>query len=511
MTNTPRKHVVIIGDIGWRELYHLGDEAMTEVAAEELGLRTDVELTLVAGHPHVASEMYGFNAVGRVGFLGKYGREENNKRLAAVGKVLAAKSFKEGTIYSAIRDCDAVVIAGGGNLNSDTYHLLYERLAATRIASHFGKPLFVTSQTVGPMITPDDLSKVKEIGDYALCFGARESYTYNLMSQALRDESKIYHTLDDAFLLEPDADAISRVDAMNLPPSFVAASFTNHSGEIWESSDDYYSDIAYYLDLLVREFDVDILLIPHAGSFDSRVKKRDQRGNESIASRTKTGRIHVLPMMMARDDVEIIKRSVFSLSTRYHPTVFATASAVPAIAISSTYYSSVRMRGSMGNLGVEKFVVPGSSLSLLRDACAEAVEERDNVVAHLERARDIVGRYQIEWWDCIARAIETGRWKGPEQTIPRVPTYRGRPEWSSINEALTPLFERVTMDTQSVKALRRRLTIAEERSEALEAELAVVKREQREAAAAEKARWSHRIRSLAVRTVRRSKKAFGKV
>ena len=54
----------------------------------------------------------------------------------------------------AIATMDAVVVSGGGNLNSRYGWLLYERAAAVRAAEHAGVPVYVTGQSLGPVLNP---------------------------------------------------------------------------------------------------------------------------------------------------------------------------------------------------------------------------------------------------------------------------------------------------------------------------------------------------------------------
>lgn len=113
--------IVILGDIGWQFLYHLGDEAMTEAAIDMLKQRGVEDITLIAGKPAVAEAFYGLPAVKRAGFSSKWSRERLESHLEHVGRILEHGTFESDTVYAAARDADAVIIAGGGNMNSDHF------------------------------------------------------------------------------------------------------------------------------------------------------------------------------------------------------------------------------------------------------------------------------------------------------------------------------------------------------------------------------------------------------
>lgn len=61
------KNIVVIGDVSWAGKYHLGDEAMTEVAIMEL-LNRGANVTLMAGDPAIAESRYKVRAVKRFGY-----------------------------------------------------------------------------------------------------------------------------------------------------------------------------------------------------------------------------------------------------------------------------------------------------------------------------------------------------------------------------------------------------------------------------------------------------------
>ncbi|WP_284328528.1 polysaccharide pyruvyl transferase family protein [Demequina litorisediminis] len=265
----------MIGDISWPDLYHLGDEAMTEAAIDMLRARGFDDITLVAGNPGVAEEFYGLPAVRRVRFRGDWSRGRNEWRLADVARVLAEQDWDDHPIYPAIRDADAVIIAGGGNMNSRDYHLLFERVAAKRIAEHFGVPLYITSQTVGPMLDEPDRALIVELLTYARAFGAREQTTYALLKDLAPDPTTVFQTLDDAVLLTADDAAREAARELSAGAPYVVASFTWHAGAAWPTVEEYHAAMATVCADIAERLDLDVLLAPHAGSFHADNANRD--------------------------------------------------------------------------------------------------------------------------------------------------------------------------------------------------------------------------------------------
>ena len=77
---------LLIGDVGGVDGYHAGDEAMLDVAVDQLRNRGSTAITVVSGDPDDTSARYGVDAVARVGFAGRdvYSDESRDRQLAAV-------------------------------------------------------------------------------------------------------------------------------------------------------------------------------------------------------------------------------------------------------------------------------------------------------------------------------------------------------------------------------------------------------------------------------------------
>ena len=185
--------VLVIGDIG-QHIYHVGDEAMTIASAQALseGGTAVTLMTRDVGHSaryigaavnHEADAPYEYLPF----FLFPWAPAERELTLAAlecvleqlhadrerpsVTELVALPQVQalpevlhplEQTVErmvdfaDSIASMDAVVISGGGNLNSRFGWLLYERAAAVRAAEHAGVPVYVTGQSLGPVLNPED-------------------------------------------------------------------------------------------------------------------------------------------------------------------------------------------------------------------------------------------------------------------------------------------------------------------------------------------------------------------
>jgi colanic acid/amylovoran biosynthesis protein len=409
--------VLLIGDLGWRQLYHLGDEAMSEAAIETLNALGIADITLVAGVPDAAKSRYGLDAVSRPGFRKLMSSSEKEERLHKITSALNGrgrfpKSARE--VFESVAKSDAIVVGGGGNLNSHGAHHIYDRVALARFAQHLGKPLFISSQTIGPILADHERQLVTEIADTSVCFGVREEASADLM-RALASNSRIVPTMDDAILLSPAApDRVQDHLTEELPKHYIIGSFTHHTGTTGLSRSDYAELLVRILDALAIEFDVDVLLVPHLGSFIEPYRD-DQLLNNELHRRSITKRIRTMPMLDARDVLTLTAGAEFTVSTRYHPVVFGPALGVPSFGLVISYYSSIRMRGALRNVGLADMALPFEYWSTggLMDAIRGVMSNRTSFDEHVTRIRNVRRREQLSWWKSIVRTIEGNAWHHP--------------------------------------------------------------------------------------------------
>lgn len=442
---------VVLGDIGWGNFYHLGDEAMTEVAIEQLRRRGASEITLVSAEAATAERLYGCPTVPRIGFHHQWGRQRCLERLRDLEADLSREPVA-GTVQYAILAADAVLISGGGNLNSTYFDHLYERVAFARIAKRCGKPLFVTSQTVGPALREEDRLLVAEIADTALAFGAREEQTAKLMRQLTDEPAKVVHTLDDAVLMQHRTEDRDNVAALcqsvgvNLDASCpgrgpILASFTVDSGASGFSSETYLGRVGELLDDLAERNGTEVVLVPHSGDLSGHNSHTDQELNRELEQNSRTGMLKTLPRMLnAREQTALMSAARFSVSSRYHPLVFGTQLGVPVIGIALSSYSTVRMRGALKHVGLERWVVPSTLWDVAKGACDEALGRSEELREHLRAVAAANTEYQRRWWDALVQAATIGVWQGLEDVAP-VRSFGPNGTWSVAVEAVTPTYE----------------------------------------------------------------------
>ncbi|MGO2035973.1 MAG: polysaccharide pyruvyl transferase family protein [Brevibacterium sp.] len=400
------KRITMIGDVGWSRFYHLGDEAMTELALDALNQRGGIEVTLIAGEPAHASEMYGVKAIPRIGF--KRNRPPNITRMERILEFARTEGASGGLapgdpairVIEAVRSSDAVLIAGGGNLNSMFAHHIYERVTLGRIAQLFGKPYALTSQTLGPLIYDEDRKLVYEFLADAEFLGSREGYTTKFAKQVGGKRAVIRRQVDDAFSLEArDSDRNDVSDLTNEP--FILASYAEKASSPVLSDSRYHEILTEITRRLADETGLKVLLVPHGGGFPPAQHTRDQIANAQIAEAIGQDRVEPTRMLTARQLVALTERAEFVIGTRYHAGIFAGAAAVPFISVVPNLYSSIRMRGAAENVGMEQFVLPIESIDDIVDTGVGLAENRSTFHEVLKESSVRRREEHREWWDFV--------------------------------------------------------------------------------------------------------------
>nr|WP_231747880.1 polysaccharide pyruvyl transferase family protein [Auraticoccus cholistanensis] len=445
---------MLIGDVGWRNFYHLGDEAMTEMAVDELRAR-GVDITLVAGDPDHAGAVYDLPAVARIGFDQQRRRSATRQEqvLAHVhtGSGLAADD-RALPLLEAVRSSDAVLVAGGGNLNSMFSHHVYERTTVAKVARALGKPYALTSQTIGPLVYPSDEPLLSELVAHARLVAAREPSTAALLHQLGAPSQALVQGMDDAYGLRCSGD--DRAAVADLAGGrFVVASFAEKPSTPRIEQRDYHALIGRTVAELADRLDCRVLLVPHGGNPLPGGASRDQVANDAIAAAAGHERVVPTRMLTAKQLVALTEAALLVVGSRYHAGIFAARAAVPTISLAPNLYSSVRMRGAASNVGLDHFVFDLDSWQhgeVVR-AAVDLVARRDEVVAHLQDVRRVRAAELDAWWDrlcdVLARPLtEQLPTPAPMAAVPVLAPARACTPWATA--ALLDATERADRERQ---------------------------------------------------------------
>lgn len=390
--------VLVIGDIG-QHTYHVGDEAMTIASAQALseGGAAVTLMTRDVGHSaryigtvnrevanHEAGAPYEYLPF----FLFPWAPAERELTLAALECVLEqlhADRERPSTaelvalpqvqalpevlhpltqtvermveFADAIASMDAVVVSGGGNLNSRYGWLLYERAAAVRAAEHAGVPVYVTGQSLGPVLNPEDAQVLERMLRTARSVTVREHSSLawcrerGIDARLSVDDATDYLPASPARTLHY-AEGVSAGQALDeLPERYVCVTVN-------ECTEQQAQQLARLLDNMWREHGYAPVFLSHFGD-PQNPESGDIQAHQRIAEQLSPSTpATLLPILHADQSITVHRAAAFTLTSRYHPAVFSAAAGIPVLALVPDAFTQMRVGGALSQYGLGEFTLP---------------------------------------------------------------------------------------------------------------------------------------------------------
>ena len=456
-STTPR--VLVIGDIG-QHTYHVGDEAMTIASAQALseGGAAVTLMTRDVGH----SARYIGAAVNRevvnrevvnheVGapyeylpfFLFPWAPAERELTLAALECILAQlhagrerPSIEELVTLpqvqalpevlhpleqtvermvdfaDSIATMDAVVVSGGGNLNSRYGWLLYERAAAVRAAEHAGVPVYVTGQSLGPVLNPHDAQVLERMLRTARSVTVREHSSLSWCRERGIDARLSVDDATDYLAASPArtlhyAEGVSAGQVLDeLPERYVCVTVN-------ECTEQQAEQIARLLDSMWREHGYAPVFLSHFGD-PQNPESGDIQVHQRIAEQLSPSTpATLLPILHADQSVTVHRGAAFTLTSRYHPAVFSAAAGIPVLALVPDAFTQMRAGGALSLYGLGEFTLP---LGMLAGGVPElmvAAALRHAAVASDARRTELLEVLRTERAYLLAQILGSGKCTAP--------------------------------------------------------------------------------------------------
>lgn len=451
--------VLVIGDIG-QHTYHVGDEAMTIASAAALseGGAAVTLMTRDVGHSAryigaaVNHEAVNYEAAQHEAgapyeylpfLLFPWAPAERELTLAAFECVLTelhadrehpstaelsvlpqvqalpevlhplAQTVERMVEFAdAIATMDALVVSGGGNLNSRYGWLLYERAAAVRAAEHAGVPVYVTGQSLGPVLNPEDAQVLERMLRTAHSVTVRESSSLawcrerGIDARLSVDDATDYLAASPARTLHY-AEGVSAGQALDeLPERYVCVTVN-------ECTEQQAQQIARLLDNMWREHGYAPVFLSHFGdpqNPESGDIQTHQRIAEQLSPSTPAT---LLPILHADQSVTVHRGAAFTLTSRYHPAVFSAAAGIPVLALVPDAFTQMRAGGALRQYGLGEFTLP---LGMLAGGVPElmvAAALRHAAVASDARRTELLEVLRAERSYLLAQILGSGKCAAP--------------------------------------------------------------------------------------------------
>ena len=452
VTEAPR--VLVIGDIG-QHTYHVGDEAMTIASAEALseGGAAVTLMTRDVGHSarYIGAAVHHEAAQHEAGapyeylpfFLFPWAPAERELTLAALECILAqlhadrerpsvtelvalpqvralpevlhplAQTVERMVEFAdAIAAMDAVVVSGGGNLNSRFGWLLYERAAAVRAAEHAGVPVYVTGQSLGPVLNPEDAQVLERMLRTARSVTVRERSSLawcrerGIDARLSVDDATDYPVASPARTLHY-AEGVSAGQALDeLPERYVCVTVN-------ECTEQQAQQIARLLDSMWREHGYALVFLSHFGD-PQNPESGDIQVHQRIAEQLSPSTpATLLPILHTDQSVTVHRGAAFTLTSRYHPAVFSAAAGIPVLALVPDAFTQMRVGGALNLYGLGEFTLP---LGMLAGGVPElmvAAALRHAAVASDARRTELLEVLRTERAYLLAQILGSGKCAAP--------------------------------------------------------------------------------------------------
>ena len=451
--------VLVIGDIG-QHTYHVGDEAMTIASAQALseggaavtlmtrdvghsaryiGAAVNHEAVIHEAAHHEAGAPYAYLPF----FLFPWAPAERELTLAALECVLAqlhadrerpsvtelvalpqvqalpevlhplAQTVERMVEFAdAIATMDALVVSGGGNLNSRYGWLLYERAAAVRAAEHAGVPVYVTGQSLGPVLSPEDAQVLERMLRTARSVTVREHSSLawcrerGINARLSVDDATDYLPASPARTLHY-AEGVSAGQALDeLPERYVCVTVN-------ECTEQQAQQIAHLLDNMWREHGYVPVFLSHFGD-PQNPESGDIQVHQRIAEQLSPSTpATLLPILHADQSITVHRAAAFTLTSRYHPAVFSAAAGIPVLALVPDAFTQMRVGGALRQYGLGEFTLP---LGMLAGGVPElmvAAALRHAAVASDARRTELLEVLRTERAYLLAQILGSGKCAAP--------------------------------------------------------------------------------------------------
>lgn len=457
VTEAPR--VLVIGDIG-QHTYHVGDEAMTIASAQALSeggaavtlMTRDVDhsaryIGAAVNHEAVNHEAAQHEAGAPYEylpfFLFPWAPAERELTLAALECVLTelhadrerpsvtelvalpqvqalpevlhplAQTVERMVEFAdAIATMDALVVSGGGNLNSRYGWLLYERAAAVSAAEHAGVPVYVTGQSLGPVLNPEDAQILERMLRTARSVTVREHSSLawcrerGIDARLSVDDATDYLPASPARTLRY-AEGVSAGQALDeLPERYVCVTVN-------ECTEQQAQQLARLLDNMWREHGYAPVFLSHFGD-PQNPESGDIQVHQRIAEQLSPSTpATLLPILHADQSITVHCGAAFTLTSRYHPAVFSAAAGIPVLALVPDAFTQMRVGGALNLYGLGEFTLP---LGMLAGGVPElmvAAALRHAAVASDARRTELLEVLRTERAYLLAQILGSGKCAAP--------------------------------------------------------------------------------------------------
>ena len=415
-----KPRLVVIGDVGGPDHFHLGDEAMLEANLEAFRRRIpEIDFTVLSRDPAWTAQRYSveslpFPTIAKESSPDAFLREAVDASdrhrfwLNWVGEDLADRMSK----------ASGLVISGGGNLCESWPEKILERAALLELAQIYGIPAVVLGQTIGPALRPDQQILLRRAFEEVRWIGVRDDSSAGVAASLGVPPKLVHRQLDDAFFLAPEPVEAGRSHMLgrsDRPRILVTIDASFQAPERQQA----FSVLISQLDGLSESIGADLVFVPHVGGASAGNALSDLHVGQALAAQMRS-KIVLLDLWQPRQVRWLVEQAAMVISTRYHALVFAAAAGTPVIGISVDAYTRTKLRGALSPAGLDGWAISVGDVErgALLPLAMELWHRRDAVREKLATARAAACPNENARWEEICAALELKPVAMPQVSLP---------------------------------------------------------------------------------------------
>jgi len=360
--NNPK--ILLLADISGKGVeYHVGDEAMAEVAIERLAQFVGKQnLIMGCSRPERIYETYGIKSFPFYHAT----NAEMKKTLFRRPWSYFRSLFRN--LYQLVK-CDVLFICGGGNMTSVWPGVLEARLRLIKLANCLNKDVYLVSQTLGPY-TDIHRADVEKVLSSAKWVGVRDkSFSKTQVNFTVN------FAVDDACYLPLEySQEIRDIENKIKPHCCVSMRYFG------KADDNNLFELATAVSQMANSQGLNTVFIPHhaPGGDQGDIKLANAVSHAWNEDRPLTV---TKPIPMASELKALTAESTWVVTMRYHQLIFALSTGVPAIGVYVNEYTEAKLRGAFEQFDLEPKVLSISEAKeKLSNLVESALQDRENFI-----------------------------------------------------------------------------------------------------------------------------------
>ena len=321
---------------------------------------------------------------------------------------ILGRNHEPDAVRAAVVGADAVMLAGGGGLAEGWPELAEPRLTLLEEAARASLPVVTGGQTIVPGVAGAHRTRLAEALARVDVLGTREVPSTAFALELGLEPERVVYQVDDAFGLTGTAPADEALLAATDGP-YLAVTLDGSYGP--DAALEGLRSLASQIALLAGEFGLRVVFVPHYGMLGTH-DGDDPRVGGRLAGllRLAGAACHVAPVLPVGEAVWLAQHAALTISSRYHPLVFASSAARPCIGLYRDAFTFAKLHGALAHVGAEHYCLSTSvaEAGALVPAARACWADRRAISERMGQAREAIDQREAARHALLLEALGLG-------------------------------------------------------------------------------------------------------